>query len=565
MNANAILAKTGFELNRATTQQRKPLVNLSSGKNQFLKTEDAGGYAVSQKLGSHKKIEKSLSTNLQNMISFTQTQDGVLENASRIVNRMSQLASLATNALISDSDRENYNKEFLSLADQLNDLSSTEFNGVRLFGSGTAGLDYITSSSGLDYANKVGVSPDPDTGSIGGSDAGGGGDLDDSSVVPDVTGQSGSNYTPITSGGDSAAKTALFATMQNQWLKSAEDLIATQYGWVPDTADGWNLIINENDANGSVAQVGSLLYSNGTANIVEMQMDLPDFSPPYIEGDRIIAHEMVHVLHGQNTYFADPTGDGSSSAKWLKEGLAEFIHGGDSSGSRDPGPNPIDDEIRTLIDAIGTGNEDWANNDQYAAAYLAVRFLHSEIKAAGQADGIKHMTQWMKSQFDATAGAANSGLDAYISNFLSGRGYSNNDEFLKTFKGQEDLEVTTSGTGQSTTLSSITLPGISDTNSFNLTTQTKASDALTQLESILQNLATERAKIGSNVSIMEGQLDFMANRGSAYASSLSRLEDAQFDEESTKLARAKLLQDFNLTMISQANQISGTITQILLQ
>ena len=127
------------------------------------------------------------------------------------------------------------------------------------------------------------------------------------------------------------------------------------------------------------------------------------------------------------------------------------------------------------------------------------------------------------------------------------------------------MEVTTSGTGQSSRLSSISLPGISDTNSFNLTTQNKASETLTQLESILQNLATERAKIGSNVSIMEGQLDFMANRGSTYTSSLSRLEDVQFDEESTKLARAKLLQDFNLTMISQANQISGTISQILLQ
>jgi len=103
MNANAILAKTGFELNRATTQQRKSLVNLSSGKNQFLKVEDAGGNAVSRKLSSHKKIENSLSDNLQNMISFTKSQDGVLKNASRIVNRMSQLANLATNSLISDS------------------------------------------------------------------------------------------------------------------------------------------------------------------------------------------------------------------------------------------------------------------------------------------------------------------------------------------------------------------------------------------------------------------------------------------------------------------------------
>ena len=564
MNANAILAKTGFELNRATTQQRKSLVNLSSGKNQFLKTEDAGGYAVSQKLGSHKKIEKSLSTNLQNMISFTQTQDGVLENASRIVNRMSQLASLATNSLISDSDRENYNKEFLSLADQLNDLSSTEFNGVRLFGSGTAGLDYITGSSGLDYVNKVGVSPDPDTGSIGGSDAGGGGDLDDSSVVPDVTGPSGSNYTPITSGGDSAAKTALFATMQNQWLKSAEDLIATQYGWVPDTADGWNLIINENDANGSVAQVGSLLYSNGTADIVEMQMDLPDFSPPYIEGDRIIAHEMVHVLHGQNTYFADPTGDGSSSAKWLKEGLAEFIHGGDSRVRGILGPNPTDDEIRTLIDAIGTGNEDWANNDQYAAAYLAVRFLHSEIKAAGQADGIKHMTQWMKSQFDASAGAANSGLDAYISNFLSGRGYSNNDEFLKTFKGQEDVEVPANSNGTDLDLSSISIVQLSSTDTYNLSSSEKATSTVNHLSTLLQNLATQRANIGANLSRVETQSDMLDKKHIQENEAISRIESSDLARESTRLASLDLKLNFNLTAIAQAKSISQGLVNVLL-
>ena len=65
-------------------------------------------------VSSLSKVDRRISDNLQNMISFTQTQDGVLENASRIVNRMSQLMSLATNSLISDSDRENYNKEFLS-------------------------------------------------------------------------------------------------------------------------------------------------------------------------------------------------------------------------------------------------------------------------------------------------------------------------------------------------------------------------------------------------------------------------------------------------------------------
>ena len=57
MNANAILAKTGL----SPIEQRLSNANPSQSiirKNQFLKTEDAGGYAVSQKLGSHKKIEK---------------------------------------------------------------------------------------------------------------------------------------------------------------------------------------------------------------------------------------------------------------------------------------------------------------------------------------------------------------------------------------------------------------------------------------------------------------------------------------------------------------------------
>ena len=63
------------------------------------------------------------------------------------------------------------------------------------------------------------------------------------------------------------------------------------------------------------------------------------------------------MLHAQNTYYGDPTGDGSSSAKWLKEGLAEFIHGGDSRVYSELGENPIDQQIGDLINAIGTGNE----------------------------------------------------------------------------------------------------------------------------------------------------------------------------------------------------------------
>ena len=99
--------------------------------------------------------------------------------------------------------------------------------------------------------------------------------------------------------------------------------------------------------------------------------------------DRVVAHEMVHLLHAQNTYYGDPTGDGSSSAKWLKEGLAEFIHGADDRVFSILGANPSDGEITSLINAIGTGNESWSTSEQYASSYLAARYLDYEIKQAG--------------------------------------------------------------------------------------------------------------------------------------------------------------------------------------
>ena len=75
-------------------------------------------------------------------------------------------------------------------------------------------------------------------------------------------------------------------------------------------------------------------YGDGTADVIEMQFDLPDFAAPHTSpnstADRVVAHEMVHLMQAQNSYYGDITGDGSSRGTWFIEGLAEFIHGADS-------------------------------------------------------------------------------------------------------------------------------------------------------------------------------------------------------------------------------------------
>ena len=127
-------------------------------------------------------------------------------------------------------------------------------------------------------------------------------------------------------------------------------------------------MIEENGATGgSAAFVMTAQYSNGTADVIKMSFDLPDFNAPHTQPqsttDRVVAHEMVHLLHAQNTYYADPTGDGSSSAKWLKEAWLN-LYMVQTTVFFNSGANPTDGEITSLINAIGI-NESWSTSEQY--------------------------------------------------------------------------------------------------------------------------------------------------------------------------------------------------------
>jgi flagellin len=79
-----------------------------------------------------------------------------------------------------------------------------------------------------------------------------------------------------------------------------------------------------------------------------------------------------------------------------------------------------------LVQLAGDG---WnGGSDDYAGAYLAVKYLDNQIRSSGAAavngvnatDGIKHLTTWMKEQRVANAGASASGLNQYIETHLNG-------------------------------------------------------------------------------------------------------------------------------------------------
>jgi flagellin len=118
---------------------QKSLQRLSSGSRIVDAADDAGGLAVSMKMSAAIRRTDATNTNLSNAQSFLKTQDGAFATASKVLTRMSELSVLAQDVTKTTNDCANYQTEFSALQGQLTDLGLGKFNGVSMFGAGTAG------------------------------------------------------------------------------------------------------------------------------------------------------------------------------------------------------------------------------------------------------------------------------------------------------------------------------------------------------------------------------------------------------------------------------------------
>jgi flagellin len=109
------------------------LNKLSSGHRINRPNDDAGGMSVQLKMLASIHRGRATKNNIQNAISLLQTQDGVLQTAVKIVDRIGELKTMATDSTKNSGDLQNYNEEYQQLRAQLLELQSEEFNGIGMF------------------------------------------------------------------------------------------------------------------------------------------------------------------------------------------------------------------------------------------------------------------------------------------------------------------------------------------------------------------------------------------------------------------------------------------------
>ncbi len=135
INSNAAATLAANNLADSTQLLQRSLNRLSSGSKIVNPADDAGGLAVSMKLSATARRQGAAATNLGNSMSFLQSQDGVLKTFGKVLERIGELKTLATDPTKNSSDLANYDAEFSALQSQLTTLSGEKFNGIALFGS----------------------------------------------------------------------------------------------------------------------------------------------------------------------------------------------------------------------------------------------------------------------------------------------------------------------------------------------------------------------------------------------------------------------------------------------
>ena len=144
INSNTTASIAANNLAYSTKMLQTSLNKLSSGSKIVNPSDDAGGLAVSMKLTATANRDGDLQNNIADTTSLLQTQDGALQVAGSILDRVSQLETLYQDPTKNSSDKANYDSEFTQLQSELTSLSSESFNSVSLFSSGSSLTVYTT-------------------------------------------------------------------------------------------------------------------------------------------------------------------------------------------------------------------------------------------------------------------------------------------------------------------------------------------------------------------------------------------------------------------------------------
>ncbi len=625
INTNVSSLNAQRNLNMSQSSLATSLQRLSSGLRINSAKDDAAGMAIADRMTSQIRGLNQAVRNANDGISLAQTAEGGLSALGDNLQRMRELAIQSANATNSASDRDSLNAEVQALMAEITRVANTtQFNGLNLLdGTFSAQQFQVGANANQTIAVTIGSAKTTSLGSWGGEGA----SVVSSAVVDGTAGVAWTSSSTISINGVSAGASVADTTQAGWSAGSAAakalsiNSISSQTGvsaTATTTVSGAAPIGGSSLANGglkingvSVGPISSATTavgqgSNAAAaiNLVSAQtgvtasysttsgaltLTAADGRDIKIEAGTATAAGVAQVLNATGLTAAD-TGSTAATAGTDTAVIAEPPVDGDSltlngvtftfTGG---GANAytITDATTVAVTFDNTG-ADAADADAAGAAFLAALTAAKASSAAtytalspvsgtytagtntititdtraGLAATVGRTLTETGATFTATQDVtgADGTVDANAYNTIGGK---------LTLSSAENFTLTGTGTGLADGGLGSYTSSLSALSSVSVTSIDNANAAMRIIDAALSQVNSLRADLGAVQNRFSSTVSNLTTTSENITAARSRIQDADFAQETANLTRAQILQQAGVAMLAQANALPNNVLTLL--
>jgi len=568
VNTNVMSINAQRQLGKSQATQNEAMERLSSGLRINSAKDDAAGPAISTGFQSQITGINQAVRNANDGVSMTQTAEGSMDEMTNILQRMRELSVQSANDTNSSSNRAAIQEEVDQLHSELDRIAeTTEYNGTKLL-DGSAGETtlQIGANSGQTLSFSIESVTTNDlglNGNLNKEDVNGGrvtsGDVAASSI--DINGVSIGAVETSKDFGNAAAN---MANVINE--KTAETgVTASAYNVVQGDAIDSAGAVPSGITSGMTIKVGdgaatTLGATSSMDNLVDtINRDITGVTASLGDQGELL---LTNDTGAEITVAGTTAGSGMTSITGAQEGYIALASADGSSISLNDHDDPTSATNASKFGFTVANGADSVMNSSFAA---------DATNGITAADGIQingvDLVATTAVDLATTVTAINAlteetGVTA-TANGTAGIQFSTSDGSA--------VEVTSNATTQAARDTALALVGFGeemggksiDSLGTNVSTMAGAMSSIDKIDEALSKISDSRAGLGAIQNRLASTISNLENVSQNLSASNSRIQDADFASETSKMSKAQILQQAGTSMLSQANASAQSVLSLL--
>ncbi|MCK5818657.1 MAG: flagellin [Psychromonas sp.] len=570
INTNVMSLNAQRQLGKSQETSNQAMERLSSGLRINSAKDDAAGLAISTGMQSQIKGINQAVRNSNDGVSMAQTAEGAMGEMTNILQRMRELSVQSANDTNSALNRGAIQKEVDQLHSELDRIAqTTAFNGINLLdgSSGTTTLQIganakETLSFSIDSVttNDLGLNGNLNKGELNGGrvdglveqstvlinnvSIGAGTKIEGNEALANAntinektaeTGVTATSYNVVQGMHTDGEGKALTGITEGIEIKVG-DAAAVSLGV---TSSMNNLVSTINrDVEGVTASLdnqGGLVLTNATGADIQISGGVGDSLKDSGLSSASGTHKGYLALSSANNSpisISDGTSEKATPNIGAKiKDLGFAISNGSGSFKTDEGG--------TVAGGITKSDGIQINGVDLVVSGTSVTDVVSGVNALSSETGVKATEVGSQIQFSSMNGQA--------------------------------IQITSSQDGQTLQATSLEKLGITnevggkviDSLGTNVSTMQGASDTISKIDKALDKISESRANLGAIQNRLGSTISNLENVSQNLSASNSRIQDADFAVETSKMSKAQILQQAGTSMLAQANASAQSVLSLL--